>query len=119
MRRARGIVGPGLTAILLSALLVGCSNPAQPVLGRVYGTVTIDGIPTPGVTVTLSSGGDERGRLLTGTDGTYSFIGSLRAGGYRVSISGFPADASFPETFHAFEVTSTFEIEFNFAGTTT
>ena len=118
MRRAGGSIGPLFTFMLLAALLTACSSPAQPVLGRVFGTVTIDGAPAQGITVTLSSGGDQRGRLLTDSDGGYNFIGTVRAGGYRLAISGFPSGVTFPTTFYTFRLTETFELEFDFTGTT-
>jgi hypothetical protein len=64
-----------------------------PITGTISGLVTIEGTGQSGVTVTLSSGQS----ATTDASGSFSFSG-VAAGAYDVTISGFPADASFTAT---------------------
>ncbi len=82
-------------AVTLLAIVAGCGGGGDaPKLGRVTGTVTIDGQPAPDVNVTFTPA--EGGRPSTGkTDasGKYSLVYSASAmgaaiGKHEVSISG-------------------------------
>ncbi len=118
MRLPGGRVPRILSCIALLVTVAACSNPKGVILGRVYGTVTIDGVGTAGIFVTLSLGDRQRGQLLTGEDGDYNFFGTLEPGSYRVTISGFPGGVTFPETTQVVQITSNSEVEVNFAGST-
>lgn len=79
----------------------------------ITGTVTIEGAPAAGVTATLSTGAV----ATTSATGAYSF-GSLTAGTYTVTISGFAADAQFETVARTVTITSAGStVNANFAGT--
>lgn len=86
-----------LKVLSLAALVAfaACDEGSEPVIeptptGTISGVVTIEGQARSGVTVTLSSGAT----ATTDGSGAYSFAG-VNAGAYTVTISGFPADATF------------------------
>jgi hypothetical protein len=79
----------------------------------ITGTVTIEGAAAAGVRATLSTGAV----ATTSATGAYSF-GSLTAGTYTVTISGFPADAQFATLAQTVTITSAGStVNANFAGT--
>lgn len=68
----------------------------------VQGTVVVDGGGVPGVTVTLY--GTESAVTTTGPEGIFQFAGLL-AGGFTVTISGWPADYEFDEVSQGISLT--------------
>ena len=71
-----------------------------------------DGTGATGITATLSSGAT----TATGAGGTFSFAG-VEAGSYTVTISGFPADASFASATQSATIASDGQtVQLNFAG---
>jgi hypothetical protein len=116
MRQSR--VSAGMVALLLVLIVgVGCdqgtSIVAPEVTGTISGTVTIDGVGAAGVTVSMSTGVT----ATTGATGQYSFT-NVQAGAFTVTISGYPADVSFPTTTNAVVLaTSGQVITLNFPGT--
>lgn len=82
-----------LSALLVGLMATGCGDSGPP-LGRVTGTVTIDGQPASGVTVNYQSADGGRGSsAVTDENGQYDLIysptrtGAL-VGTHNVSISG-------------------------------
>ena len=96
-------------ATLMALTFTACDETAEPVepppppppVGTISGAVTIDGTGAAGVTVTLSSGAT----MATGAGGGFSFTG-VDAGSHTVSISGYPADATFPSTVQIADITA-------------
>ena len=84
-----------LAAIALLGLpLAACEEPVvPPPVGSIMGQVSIEGQGIDGVSVTLSNGA----ATSTAGGGNYRFD-NVEGGSYTVSISGFPADASFDQT---------------------
>ena len=66
---------------------------APPPVGEIDGTVAIEGQGVDGVTVNLSSGA----ATTTSGGGHFSFT-DVEGGTYTITISGYPADASFDQT---------------------
>jgi len=60
----------------------------------VSGTITVEGLPVAGVTVSLE--GPESAQIVSASDGTFEFTGLL-AGGYRVLIGHWPEEYVFSE----------------------
>lgn len=94
--------------LIVSLPLLGLDCPennsalvAPPVTGTVQGQVTANGAPLPGVNVTLSTGAT----ATTGANGEYSFA-EVTEGVHTATISGFPADVTFPATSRAFAITA-------------
>ncbi len=83
------------TLVALPLALVACGEDVAPPppTGSVAGQVSIEGQGADGVSVTLSSGA----ATATAGGGSYRFDG-VEPGSYTVSISGFPAEASFDAT---------------------
>ena len=82
-------------ALLVLPILAACGEDVIPpaATGSIAGQVSIEGMGIDGVSVNLSSGAS----TTTAGGGTYRFDG-VEAGAYTVTISGFPADASFDAT---------------------
>ncbi len=80
---------------LLSLATIACGEDVAPPppTGSIAGQVSIEGQGADGVSVTLSSGAT----TTTAGGGSYRFDG-VEPGSYTVSISGFPAEASFDAT---------------------
>ena len=88
---------------LLALPLAACDDDDAPVVtppveGTVRGTVTIEGQPAAGVSVSLTGAASRT--ATTNASGGYEFT-AVTAGGYEVGISGFAADVSFPTTSRA------------------
>ncbi len=83
------------TLLLLPLAVAACGEDVAPPppTGSVAGQVSIEGQGADGVSVTLSSGA----ATTTAGGGSYRFD-DLEPGSYTVSISGFPAEASFDAT---------------------
>lgn len=82
--------------------------------GSVSGTVTVDGVALPGVTVQLS--GPTNASTVTGANGGFSF-GQLLAGNYTISITGLPAAYAFGTTTYSFSIGTNNESQtINFVG---
>ena len=84
------------TAVLLVLpILAACGDGPlpPPATGSIAGQVSIEGTGADGVSVNLSNGAS----TTTAGGGNYRFDG-VQAGSYTVTISGFPADASFDAT---------------------
>ncbi len=82
--------------ILLACLMglgAGCHALVDPIEGRILGTVTIDGEPEAGITVTLN-GTDQ---TTTNSDGQYGFD-DVKEGEHLVEISNIPEDVNFLDT---------------------
>ena len=83
-----------VAAALLGLPLVACEEgTAPPPVGEIDGTVAIEGQGVDGVTVNLSSGA----ATTTSGGGHFSFT-DVEGGTYTITISGYPADASFDQT---------------------
>ena len=82
-------------ALLVLPILAACGEDpvVPPATGSIAGQVSIEGMGIDGVSVNLSNGAS----TTTAGGGTYRFDG-VGAGAYTVTISGFPADASFDAT---------------------
>ena len=82
-------------ALLVLPILAACGEDPvpPPATGSIAGQVSIEGMGIDGVSVNLSNGAS----TTTAGGGTYRFDG-VEAGAYTVTISGFPADASFDAT---------------------
>ena len=107
-------------ATLVALTFTACDEATEPVqpppppppVGTISGTVTIEGSGATGVTVTLSSGATS----ATGAGGNFSFTG-VGAGSYTATISGYPADATFPSTTQVATIASDGQVvQLNFAG---
>ena len=101
------------------ALLAACdgggtSSPPPPAaVGAISGQVSIEGQGIDGVTVALSTGAS----TSTAGGGRFSFA-NVAAGSYTVTISNFPADASFSSTAQPTAITSNGQTAVvNFSGT--
>ncbi len=83
------------TLALLPLVAIACGEDVAPPppTGSVAGQVSIEGQGADGVSVTLSSGAT----TATAGGGSYRFD-DVEPGSYTVSISGFPAEASFDAT---------------------
>ena len=83
-----------VAAALLGLPLAACEEgTAPPPVGQIDGQVVIEGEGIDGVSVTLSSGA----ATTTSGGGHFSFM-DVEGGTYTITISGFPADASFSAT---------------------
>ena len=82
-------------ALLVLPILAACGEDVipPPATGSIAGQVSIEGTGADGVSVNLSNGAS----TTTAGGGNYRFDG-VEAGSYTVTISGFPADASFGAT---------------------
>ena len=82
-------------ALLVLPIVAACGEDVivPPPTGSITGQVSIEGTGIDGVSVNLSNGAS----TTTAGGGTYRFDG-VEAGAYTVTISGFPADASFDGT---------------------
>lgn len=101
---------------IATGLGTGCDEggglTAPSAAGTISGTVTIDGTGAAGVTVAMSTGST----ATTNAAGGYQFT-NVAAGAYVVTISGFPADVSFPSTTQAAVLTTAGQVVLvNFAG---
>ena len=105
--------------VVLSAVwLAGCDAPGTqpqpevPVTGSIAGTVSADGEGLPGVTVSAFGW-----TATTGSGGAYRFD-NVAGGTHEVSISGHPADVSFPSTTASATISSAGQtVTVDFAGT--
>ena len=81
--------------LLVLPIIAACGEDVMPppATGSIAGQVSIEGMGIDGVSVNLSNGST----TTTAGGGTYRFDG-VEAGAYTVTISGFPADASFDAT---------------------
>ena len=81
--------------LLVLPVIAACGEDVipPPATGSIAGQVSIEGMGIDGVSVNLSNGAS----TTTAGGGTYRFDGVV-AGAYTVTISGFPADASFDAT---------------------
>ena len=83
-----------VAAALLGLPLAACEEGTRPTpVGQIDGQVVIEGEGIDGVSVTLSSGA----ATTTSGGGHYSFA-DVEGGTYTITISGYPADASFNAT---------------------
>ena len=81
-------------AAMLLVPLAACDEGTPPVpVGTIDGQVSIEGQGVDGVTVTMSTGAT----TTTASGGRFSFA-SVDGGTYTVTISNYPADASFTST---------------------
>ena len=83
------------TTSLVLPIIAACGEDVipPPPTGSVTGQVSIEGMGIDDVSVNLSNGSP----TTTAGGGTYRFD-DVEAGAYTVTISGFPADASFDAT---------------------
>ncbi len=88
----KALIG-AFAALPLALMACGEDVAPPPPTGSVAGQVSIEGQGADGVSVTLSSGA----ATATAGGGSYRFDG-VEPGSYTVSISGFPAEASFDAT---------------------
>ena len=81
--------------LLVLPVIAACGEDVMPPppTGSIVGQVSIDGMGADGVTVSLSNGAT----TATAGGGNYRFE-TVEQGSYTVTISGFPADASFDAT---------------------
>ncbi len=93
MSRLRKLLGAA--TLLVLPVIAACGEDIMPPLstGSIVGQVTIEGMGVDGVTVSLGNGAS----TATAGGGNYRFD-SVEQGSYTVTISGFPADASFDAT---------------------
>jgi hypothetical protein len=82
------LIGSGVVAL---AVGVGCSSGDRPPLGRVSGTVTLDGASLPGVVVSFAPAEGRSSMAITDAAGRYelSYVGSVkgaRVGSHRVRV---------------------------------
>ena len=101
-------------AAMLLVPLAACDEGTPPVpVGSIDGQVSIEGQGIDGVTVTLSTGTS----TSTAGGGRFSFAG-IDGGTYTVTISNFPADASFSSTSQPATITTDGQAAtVNFSGT--
>lgn len=112
VRRVCAIVMVGLVTAAGAGCDEGGDVLAPEALGTIGGVVTIDGAAASGVTVSLSNGVT----ASTGATGAFAFT-NVPVGAYVVTISGFPADVSFPSTVQAAVVATAGQVvALNFAG---
>ncbi len=81
--------------LLVLPVIAACGEDVMPPppTGSIVGQVSIEGMGVDGVTVSLSNGAS----TATAGGGNYRFD-TVEQGSYTVTISGFPADASFDAT---------------------
>ncbi|MDE2805437.1 MAG: carboxypeptidase regulatory-like domain-containing protein [Gemmatimonadota bacterium] len=81
--------------LLVLPIIAACGEDVMPPppTGSIVGQVSIEGMGIDGVSVSLSNGAS----TATAGGGNYRFD-SVEQGSYTVTISGFPADASFDQT---------------------
>ena len=83
-----------VAAVLLGLPLAACDGGTKPPpMGEINGQVLVENEGIDGVSVTLSSGA----ATTTSGGGHFSFM-DVEGGTYTITISGFPADASFSAT---------------------
>ena len=103
-------------AMLLAVPIIsacGDDIPPPPPTGSIDGLVSIEGQGIDAVSVTLSNGAS----ATTANGGMYRFDG-VEAGAYTVTISNYPADASFDQTSAAATIANDGEtVTINFPGT--
>ena len=93
MNRLQKLLAAATLLVLPVIAACGEDPVPPPVTGSIMGQVSIEGMGIDGVSVNLSNGAS----TTTAGGGTYRFDG-VTAGAYTVTISGFPADASFDAT---------------------
>ena len=93
MNRLQKLLAAATLLVLPVIAACGEDPVPPPATGSIQGQVSIEGMGIDGVSVNLSNGAS----TTTAGGGTYRFDGVL-AGAYTVTISGFPADASFDAT---------------------
>ena len=93
MQKLRKLLAAATLLVLPVIAACGEDPVPPPVTGSIMGQVSIEGMGIDGVSVNLSNGAS----TTTAGGGTYRFD-SIGAGAYTVTISGFPADASFDAT---------------------
>ena len=93
MERFRKLLAAATLLVLPIIAACGEDVVPPPATGSIAGQVSIEGMGIDGVSVNLSNGAS----TTTAGGGTYRFDGVV-AGAYTVTISGFPADASFDAT---------------------
>ena len=93
MERFRKLLAAATLLVLPIIAACGEDVVPPPATGSIAGQVSIEGMGIDGVSVNLSNGAS----TTTAGGGTYRFDG-VEAGAYTVTISGFPADASFDAT---------------------
>ncbi len=109
MNRLKVLVAAALLGLPLAACEEGTKPPP---IGEIEGQVVIEGEGMDGISVTLSSGA----ATTTGSGGYYSFT-DVEGGTYTVTISGYPADASFDATSAEVTISSTGQtVTRNFSG---
>ena len=104
-----------LAAAMLLAAPIACGDevPPPPPTGSIDGLVSIEGQGIDAVSVTLSNGAS----ATTANGGMFRFDG-VEAGAYTVTISNYPADASFDQTSAAATISTDGEtVTVNFPGT--
>ena len=103
-------------AMLLAVPIIsacGDELPPPPPTGSIDGLVSIEGQGVDAVSVTLSNGAS----ATTANGGMFRFDG-VEAGAYTVTISNYPADASFDQTSAAATISTDGEtVTINFPGT--
>ncbi len=84
-----------MATLLVLPIIAACGEDVipPPPTGSIVGQVSIEGMGIDGVTVSLSNGAS----TATAGGGNYRFD-TVEQGSYTVTISGFPADASFDAT---------------------
>ena len=83
------------TATVTVALQETASVPFEGIMLRtagIAGTVTVEGHPIPGVTVTVTGGPKDEEHTRTTNDAGYYMVDKLHAGDYAVAISDFDAN---------------------------
>ena len=93
MQKLRKLLAAATLLVLPVMAACGEDPVPPPATGSIMGQVSIEGMGIDGVSVNLSNGAS----TTTAGGGTYRFDG-VEAGAYTVTISGFPADASFDAT---------------------
>jgi hypothetical protein len=90
----RSALGVGILVVAFSA----ASSALAGGQANVRGTVSHRNKPLRSVWVIVSQNGAEKGRSLTGSDGSY-YIGGLDGGGYRITVAGtrWEADIRLPD----------------------
>jgi len=103
---ARGFYG--VIALAVVCGMVGCGRSNRPPLGRVEGTVTLDGVPLPAALVVFTPDGPGRSAVAkTDTAGHYELsflrdIAGANLGSHKVRIStaGDRAKETLPPRYH-------------------
>ena len=104
-----------LAAAMLLAAPIACGDEVlpPPPTGSIDGLVSIEGQGIDAVSVTLSNGAS----ATTANGGMFRFDG-VEAGAYTVTISNYPADASFDQTSAAATISTDGEtVTVDFPGT--